>query len=184
MMSDIKEGILLISDPFLQDPNFMRTVVLVCEHNSEGSVGFVLNRQYDANVGMVLETLSFCDYPLFYGGPVQPDTLHFVHCRPDIVSDSVDIGNGIFWGGNLETVAGHLKAGELSREDIRFFIGYSGWGEAQLDMETDTKSWILRAASSDLVFRTEADAIWRTSLKELGGEYEQMINYPIDPQLN
>lgn len=122
MMSDIKEGILLISDPFLQDPNFMRTVVLVCEHNSEGSVGFVLNRQYDANVGMVLETLSFCDYPLFYGGPVQPDTLHFVHCRPDIVSDSVDIGNGIFWGGNLETVAGHLKAGELSREDILFLL--------------------------------------------------------------
>lgn len=183
-MNTIKEGVLLISDPFLQDPNFMRTVVLVCEHNREGSVGFVLNRQYHAAVGMVLDTLSFCDYPLFYGGPVQPETLHFIHCRPDLIEGSTNIGNGIFWGGNLESVTDQLKAGNLSESDIRFFIGYSGWGEAQLDMETDTKSWILRNATRDLVFTTEADAIWKTALKELGGEYEQMIHYPIDPQLN
>lgn len=182
-MVDIAPGLLLISDPFLKDPNFTRTVVLLCEHQAEGSFGFVLNKLYNQKLDELMGDFEGFDVPLYYGGPVQVDTVHFLHRCPELLGGT-EVTDGIYWGGDFEEVTNLIKAGSLSLGDVRFFIGYSGWGEGQLEEELKTKSWITREGTKQLVFHKKVEQIWKDSLKDLGGEYTQMVNYPIDPQLN
>jgi putative transcriptional regulator len=94
------------------------------------------------------------------------------------------VTDGIVWGGDFETILELLKADELTERDIRFFIGYSGWGEGQLEEEMKSKSWITSDGTRKLIFPASVDNTWKDALKQLGGEYVQMVNYPIDPQLN
>ncbi|MBC7588562.1 MAG: YqgE/AlgH family protein [Chitinophagaceae bacterium] len=183
-MADIAPGLLLVSDPFLKDPNFTRTVVLLCDHQTEGSFGFVLNKLYDQKLHELMTDFQGFDIPLYYGGPVQVDTVHFLHKCPELIDGGTEINDGIFWGGDFEEAVTLIKEKRINANDIRFFIGYSGWGEGQLEEELKTKSWITRDGTSQLVFHKQAEQIWKESLKDLGGEYSQMVNYPIDPQLN
>jgi putative transcriptional regulator len=183
-MVDIAPGLLLISDPFLKDPNFIRTVVLICDHQSEGSFGFVLNKLYTQKLDDLMEDFNGLNVPLYYGGPVQIDTVHFLHKCPDLIEGGMEISDGIYWGGDFEEVATLIKEQRISLNDIRFYIGYSGWGEGQLEAEIKEKSWIARDCNQRLVFHKKAEQIWKESLKDLGGEYAQMVNYPVDPQLN
>lgn len=183
-MVDILPGKLLIADPFLRDPNFMRSVVFMCEHKDEGSFGFVLNRKYEQFLSELITGLEATDFPVYYGGPVQVDTIHFLHQCPDLIPDGIEVTDGIFWGGDFETVVRLIKAERLQAQDIRFFIGYSGWGEGQLAEEMKIKSWITSDGSRKLIFNLNTDNTWKEALKQLGGEYVQMVNYPIDPQLN
>lgn len=177
-------GILLISDPFLKDPNFMRTVVLLCEYTEEGSFGLVLNRKVQPKLGELIDALTGIDLNVFYGGPVQQDTLHFLHQVPDLIPNSQPIARGVYWGGDFETVIALLLKGELDATKIRFYLGYSGWSSGQLDDELKEKSWLTVQANKHLVFEKDEQSIWKKSLQQMGGEYEQLVNYPIDPQLN
>lgn len=177
-------GILLIADPFLKDPNFLRTVVLLCEHEKEGSFGFVLNKQVKYTLDELVSDMDGYDLPVYYGGPVQTNSIHFLHQYPDLVPESVKVGQDIYWGGNFETVAALIKNQLIETNRIKFFLGYSGWGSGQLQDEMEEKSWLTVQANSKLVFNTPFDDVWKDSLKTLGGKYEQVINYPIDPQLN
>ena len=183
-MVDIIPGNLLIADPFLRDPNFMRSVVFICEHKEEGSFGFVLNRKFEQHLGELITGVESSDFPVYYGGPVQIDTLHFLHQRPDLIDGGAVVTDNIFWGGDFETAVQLIKNKLLTKNEIRFFIGYSGWGEGQLEGEMKSKSWITGTATRKLIFPPNIDNTWKDALKQLGGEYEQMINYPIDPQLN
>lgn len=182
-MVEIIPGTILIADPFLKDPNFIRSVVFLCEHQNEGSFGFVINRPYQQTVGEVVPDLEGCTIPVFYGGPVQQNTLHYIHRCPQQLG-GIEVADGVFWGGEFETVQEQLKNGTLDAEQIRFFIGYSGWTEGQLQAEIETKSWIPTHPTIELVFNDSAENVWTEALKEKGGEYVQLINYPIDPQLN
>lgn len=177
-------GILLIADPFLKDPNFLRTVVILCEHKEEGSFGFVLNKQIDQTLGELISDLEEFKLPVYYGGPVQMNTIHFLHQYPDLIPESCKISNDIYWGGNFETVTALIKNNSIDLSKIKFFVGYSGWGGGQLSDELKEKSWLTVSATKSLVFDTQHDDIWKGSLQHLGGEYEIMANFPIDPQLN
>ena len=177
-------GILLIADPFLKDPNFLRTVVLLCEHRQQGSFGFVLNKQIEQTLDELITDLEGHSLPVYYGGPVQMDTIHFLHQYPDLIPESVKVGKDIYWGGNFETVTALIKNNSIDLGKIKFFIGYSGWGDGQLTGELDEKSWLTVSANQTLVFNTQHNEIWKGSLQQLGGKFEMMINFPIDPQLN
>ncbi len=183
-MTEAAPGILLISDPFLKDPNFQRTVVFLCEHREEGSFGFVLNKTYDQELGDLIKDAEGIRFPVYDGGPVQKDTLHFLHQCPELISGGLEVTKGIYWGGDFEDVLELLKEKKIGKDDIRFFLGYSGWSEGQLDGELKEKSWIIRESSRTLVFNMDTKETWKLALGELGGEYQQMTNYPIDPQLN
>jgi putative transcriptional regulator len=183
-MIEPASGILLIADPFLKDPNFLRTVVLLCEHQEAGSFGFVLNKQVEQTLDELVSDMADHHLPVYYGGPVQMNTIHFLHQYPDLIPDSVKVCHDIYWGGNFETVTALLKNKIIDLTKIKFFIGYSGWGDGQLNDEMEEKSWLTVKANHGLVFNTSYDEIWKNSLKTLGGDYEMMINYPIDPQLN
>ena len=183
-MIDPAAGILLISDPFLKDPNFMRTVVFLCEHQAQGSFGFVLNRKYENTIDEIVPELEGYKLPVYYGGPVQTDTLHFLHQYPEEIPGSVEVIKGVHWGGDFDMVMQMIKKNEIDVNKIRFFIGYSGWGEGQLSEELTGKSWLTVKAIRKLVFHKKYEEIWKDALKQLGGDYEMMINFPIDPQLN
>ena len=177
-------GILLIADPFLKDPNFLRTVVFLCEHKAEGSFGFVLNRKYENTLDELIPGLDDLKLPVYYGGPVQMDTIHFLHQYPEEIPGSEEVINGVYWGGEFERVVELLKTGVADPEKIRFYIGYSGWSDGQLNSELEEKSWLTVAGTRKLIFHRNYQEIWKDSLKQLGGDYEMMINFPIDPQLN
>ncbi|MFI5130436.1 MAG: YqgE/AlgH family protein [Chitinophagales bacterium] len=177
-------GILLIADPFLKDPNFLRTVVFLCEHKEEGSFGFVLNRKYENTLDELIPGLEDLKLPVFYGGPVQMDTIHFLHQYPNDIPGSEEVIKGVYWGGDFERVVEMLKTGIADPNKIRFYIGYSGWSDGQLKSELDEKSWLTVAGTRKLIFHRNYQEIWKDSLKQLGGDYEMMINFPIDPQLN
>lgn len=183
-MIDPGKGILLISDPFLKDPNFKRTVVLLCEHKEEGSFGLVLNRLFDHTLDQLITESEGHKVPVYYGGPVQMDTLHFLHQLPEDVPGGQEIATGIYWGGNFERVMNLLTSGMLDLTKIRFYLGYSGWGSGQLHDEMNEKTWLTVNATRKLVFQTNTDEIWKDALRSMGGQYEQLIHYPIDPQLN
>lgn len=177
-------GVLLIADPFLKDPNFLRTVVFLCEHKEEGSFGFVLNRQYEYSLDELIPDLEGYKFPVHYGGPVQVDTMHFLHQYPDLIPGGEEVLKGVYWGGDFEAVIDLLKKRELDQERIRFFIGYSGWGSGQLQEEMTEKTWLTVKANRKLVFHSNPADVWKDSIKHLGGDYEMMVNFPIDPQLN
>ena len=183
-MVELAGGILLIADPFLKDPNFMRTVVLLTEHGKEGTVGFVINRQFENTLDELIPEIEGYKLPVYYGGPVQPNTIHFLHRYPDKVPGGIEVMKGIFWGGDFDCVVDLINSGELDEDKIRFYIGYSGWSAGQLEGEMKEKTWLTVEAARHLIFHSDAEQIWKDSLKHLGGEYEMMINFPIDPQLN
>ncbi|MGN6193686.1 MAG: YqgE/AlgH family protein [Ginsengibacter sp.] len=183
MISPAK-GILLIANPFLKDPNFSRTVIFICENMPEGTFGFVLNKQFPKTLNELIPDLDMPDFPVFLGGPVQPDSLHFLHQYPDLISGGEEVFDGVYWGGNFESLQIHLKNNDISSDKIRFFIGYSGWTEGQLDNEMKEDSWLTVKATRKLIFGTSAQETWKESLNYLGGDYKMLINYPIDPQLN
>jgi putative transcriptional regulator len=183
-MIDPGSGIMLISDPFLKDPNFMRTVVLLCEHNPDGSFGFVLNRPFKQRLDDFIPELEGFSIPVYYGGPVQPDSLHFIHSLPHLIPEGQPVGDGIFWGGNFQQVIELIRQRDLDLDCIRFFLGYSGWSTGQLDDELNEKSWLTVEGKERLVFHSDPDKIWKEAVKELDEAFHEIINYPIDPQLN
>lgn len=177
-------GILLIADPFLKDPNFMRTVVFICEHQAEGSFGFVLNKQFEQTLDELITGFEGFPIPVYYGGPVQVDTIHFLHQYPDLVPGGQEVFEGVYWGGDFALVTQLVINNEIDLNKIRFFIGYSGWNDGQLNDELAEKTWLTVAATRNLIFHPTPENIWKDSLKHLGGDYKMMINFPIDPQLN
>lgn len=177
-------GKLLVSEPFLPDPNFERTIILLCEHNQEGSFGFVLNKPSHAQVADVLDELNAFPGMAFVGGPVQQDTLQYVHRLPD-VENSIEIMDGIYWGGKFKTICERIDAGMASEQDIKFFLGYSGWSAGQLNEELKENAWIVsQRVSPELIFETDADTMWQKALQLMGGRFSVYSNYPVDPRMN
>jgi putative transcriptional regulator len=181
---ELSTGILLLSDPFLKDPHFARTAVLVCEHNELGSFGLVLNRKTKHSLGELVQEAKGIEFPIFDGGPVDQHTLHFLHRSPKHISEGIEVADGIFWGGDFAEVVKAIKEGLLTEKDIRFFVGYSGWSEGQLAAEYESKSWIIAPPNPEIIFQQPELHIWKKTMHTLGGEYALMSNYPSDPQLN
>lgn len=177
-------GILLIADPFLKDPNFLRTVVFLCNHDEEGSMGFVINKQIEQTLDELMDGFDGHPVPVYYGGPVQMDTIHFIHQYPDKIPGGQMLLNNVYWGGDFAMLKEMVLNNEIDYNKVRFFLGYSGWSNGQLDGELEGKSWLTVSATRKILFHEQPDDIWKDSLKHLGGEYEMMINFPIDPSLN
>jgi putative transcriptional regulator len=178
------QGILLIADPFLKDPNFMRTVIFLCEHQPEGSFGFVLNRAYEYMLDELVSGAEGLELPVYLGGPVQMDTIHFLHQYPDLIPGGFKVINGVYWGGNFERAIELIRSGEIDTNNIRFYVGYSGWGDGQLEEELKEKTWLTIEANRNIVFHQPTEETWKEAIKMMGGDYEMMINFPIDPRLN
>ncbi|MEL6192925.1 MAG: YqgE/AlgH family protein [Bacteroidota bacterium] len=177
-------GRYLISEPFMADSNFQRTVVLLVEHGEQGSLGFVLNRKLKVKIGEVVEDLGTINSPVFMGGPVEQNSLHYVHRLGDKINGSREVYKGLYWGGNFEELSRLIQMGMVQNDDILFFIGYSGWSPGQLEEELERKSWIIAPENPDFIFRETHKELWRDILKSMGDKYQIISNYPQDPRLN
>ncbi|HET6567063.1 MAG TPA: YqgE/AlgH family protein [Rhodothermales bacterium] len=180
----VRPGTLLIAPPLSDDPNFKRAVVLVCEHNEQGSFGLVLNRGLTLRLADVLEEVDGYAAPLSLGGPVQQNTLHVLHRFGALIPDAMLIAGDVYWGGEFDAIKSLIGAGRYDATDIRFFLGYSGWSGGQLAQEVEHGGWILADADAASVFPDDQDKLWRTVLRKMGGDYAVLANFPDDPRLN
>jgi len=122
-MVDLKpeKGKLLIAEPTLTgDVSFNRSVVLIAEHNESGSVGFILNKPLEYTINELVTEIHI-PFQVYNGGPVEQDNIYFIHKVPHLMSNSTEISDGIFWGGDFEKIISLINEGVLSEEDIRFF---------------------------------------------------------------
>ena len=177
-------GVLLVAPPVLSDPNFRRSVVLLCEHGEGGSFGLILNRLLTLQLGEVLESLTGREEALWFGGPVQPSTLHFLHRHAGDVAGAVPVVDGVYWGGDFDDVQRLVWSEAAVADGLRFFLGYAGWIPGQLEAEIEAGGWILARADDALVFPDAPEKLWSAVLRRLGGEYALLANFPEDPRMN
>lgn len=182
-LSEPAAGKLLIAEPFLRDGNFSRTVIFLCEHADDGSVGFVLNQDTDLKLGDILVELSSSNEPIFQGGPVQNDTLHMLHQMPELL-DGKQIIDNIYWGGSFDALQETIMMHKYEPNTLKLFLGYAGWAAGQLNAEMAEGSWLVVDATPEIVFNTAPDEIWRKAISLLGDDYRYLAQMPIDPQLN
>ncbi|WP_405611602.1 YqgE/AlgH family protein [Polaribacter sp. Asnod1-A03] len=184
MFLKINKGKLLIAEPtILNDNSFNRAIILLTEHTCNNSVGFILNRPLDYTVNDLLPELN-CNLPIYQGGPVEQDNLYFIHSIPDLIPDSIEVENGIFWGGNFESLRNLIKEDKLYNSDIRFFLGYSGWSKNQLEDEMNQNSWFLSENDFENIFSADNESLWKNKLLQKGGRYKLWANAPSDFNLN
>ncbi len=180
-----KKGHLLIAEPStLSDISFNRSVILLAEHNDEGSIGFILNKPLSYTINDLLPEIE-ASFKIYNGGPVEQDNLYFIHNIPEIIPNSVEISNGIYWGGDFETTKHLINTGEINKNNIRFFLGYSGWSVNQLEMELQENAWIIAENNSKSRLLSKPSTLfWKEKIIEQGGEYVLFSNAQENPILN
>lgn len=181
----LDSGSILISEPFLSDDYFSRSVIFLCDHNKEGSFGFVLNKYVDTKISDFVKGFPEIETKISIGGPVDMSNLFYIHSFGEKVKGSIKTSNELFIGGDFNDVKKILTEDESAANNIRFFIGYSGWDEGQLSSELDSKSWIvLNDMSKDAILDSSNENIWEDTMRNLGGKFELMSKFPINPSDN
>lgn len=176
-------GRILVAEPFMTDPYFKRSVVFLCDHSEEGSFGFILNRAVELSVPEVVNLLPRDNFPLHLGGPVQQSVLYYLH-RIAHLPGSDEIIPGVWASGDFELLTQFINEKRISPADIRFFVGYSGWSEKQLEAEIAQGSWYVLRAKAQHVFSGPTENLWRDILSARGQRYKLIAGFPEDPSQN
>ena len=181
----LAKGKILISEPFLGDPNFSRSVILLLEYSSEnGAVGFVLNKPTDLFMSDMIDDYPKDSFRFHYGGPVKPESVFFLHSIGEKIENAQNIMDGLWWGGDFDQITSLIRSGSVAPSDVKFFGGYSGWTANQLEEELSERSWILSSLNAERIMKEDLDELWRESLKSLGKKFSIMADFPEDPALN
>jgi putative transcriptional regulator len=178
------KGKILISEPFLPDTFFNRSIVYLTDHTPEGSVGFILNKNLDLKVSDAISGFEGWGEYLGMGGPVAPDTLHYLHNMGDLIPRSVWIDENIFWGGDIDTIKEMISAGALKHTQIRFFLGYSGWTAGQLDRELKENSWVIAKVKPEIIMNNKVENTWKRVLRSFKNKYRMWADFPESPDMN
>ncbi|KJD32932.1 transcriptional regulator [Tamlana nanhaiensis] len=183
--SNPQKGNLLIAEPaIIGDVSFNRSIVLLADHTHEGSIGFILNKPLDFTINDLIPDLD-ANFKVYNGGPVEQDNLYFIHKVPHLIPNSIEISLGIYWGGDFTKVAELIKNNIIKETDIRFFLGYSGWGEHQLEKELKASSWVVTEnIYKKNIIEKDYETFWKEKMIELGGEYSIWSNAPEHPSYN
>ena len=178
-----QKGDLLLAEPLIVDSNFSRSVILVCEHEEQiGSFGLILNKPSSITIENATDNL-YIDDSLYIGGPVEQNTLHFIHTL-DELEGSIALKNGTYWGGSYEQIKNLNIQGQIKPNNCRFFMGYTGWKKQQLSEELNENSWIIAKIDLSSLFYIKPENLWKEVMANLGSRYKMLTNYPIDPRLN
>jgi putative transcriptional regulator len=179
-----RQGRVLISEPFLSDTYFHRSVVFLTEHSKEGSVGFVLNKPVDLSVNDVLNDFPQTDAEISIGGPVNTNTIHYIHTLGDIIPNSVRVTGNIYWGGDFETLKALIREGKINSGQVRFFLGYSGWSPNQLENELSENAWLVSEIDQEIIMKGSDHSLWKETLLQLDPKFRTWVNFPENPSLN
>ena len=179
-----QKGKILISEPFLNDSYFRRSIVFLTEHSAEGAVGFVLNKPVNLAISEVIKDFPNIDTQISIGGPVQTNTLHYIHTLGDIIPESIPVVDEIYWGGDFETIKELASLDLLKTKQIKFFLGYSGWAAQQLETEIERDSWVITDIEPERVMAEKNDHFWKEMLNRLGEKYRLWSTFPENPTMN
>ncbi|PHN03737.1 YqgE/AlgH family protein [Flavilitoribacter nigricans] len=176
----IENGKVLLAEPFMLDPNFRRSAVLLCEHNEEGSVGFIMNKPLRMRIDELIEDFPEFDSEVFFGGPVQTDTIHYVHNVGEMLDESRYVVDGVYWGGDFSKLKFLISSKLIQPENIRFFVGYSGWSEGQLADEMNLGSWVSANMDANYLFKSIPSRLWEQVMYNKGDVYTVISQVPED----
>ena len=182
---NLQKGHLLIAEPsIIGDLSFNRSIILIADHNPEGSIGFILNKPLDFTLQDLIPEIEI-PFEVYNGGPVEQDNLYYVHKTPELIPNSIEISDGLYWGGDFQKVTELIKKDQLKGEDIRFFLGYSGWETNQLTSELRSNTWILSEnMHRKRIIEKVNTSFWKEKMLELGGNYSIWSNAPENPSYN
>ncbi|MFN4121727.1 MAG: YqgE/AlgH family protein [Flavobacteriales bacterium] len=178
-----EKGQLLLSEPFMNDTYFKQTVVLLADKNDKGTLGFILNKPVGYYVHELIQDFPEFDAPVYFGGPVESNSLFFIHRQPDKIIGGSEIGQGWYFGGNFEEIKQFIKLGLLKAEDIRFFAGYAGWDAGQLDFELEEDAWLVASDCSEFMVMNPR-TMWNDLLRQSKSNFAIWSNIPENPQSN
>lgn len=178
------KGTCLISEPFSPDSYFGRSVVLITEHSEkDGTIGYILNKPVSIRINELFPDFPSFPARFYIGGPVNPETIHYLHTRPDLFPQSNHVVDNIYWGGDFDNLRRQIEQKALSPKEIRFFLGYSGWASEQLKQEIESKFWIVSKVPSKHLMGGSND-IWKEVLHEMGDSYSLWADAPLNPAMN
>ena len=179
-------GDVLVSEPStIGDLTFNRSVILLAHLDTEGVVGFILNKPLDFDLEELIPEIEE-NFKIFNGGPVEQENLYFIHNVPDLILESVEIKEGIYWGGSFETIVELINSKQITSTHIKFFLGYSGWDLFQLETEIDMHTWVIDSETKaiDILNSLKDGQFWQEKMKKLGGDYLIWSNAPENPNYN
>ena len=178
-----KKGRLLLAEPFMDDDDFARSVIYMCEHNKTGSYGFILNNNLNIKLDEIIPDIEIPNISVHYGGPVNSSNLFFLHQLGDIIENSVKISDKIWTSGDFNQIIEFINMGILDINKLKFFLGYSGWTNNQLATEFESNSWIATDIIEENIFSKNED-LWKEVLLNRGGKLKAIANFPINPKDN
>ena len=177
---DPKQGNILISEPLMNDFHFGRSVVLLVDHSeTDGTFGIIVNKKLDVNVNQIVDEFPDFDAPVYLGGPVADDQLFFMHTLGDLIPDSCEIMDGLYWGGDNKVLDTLIATGIANDDNVRFFLGYSGWESGQLVDELVRNSWLVSQVSTEELLATPHEKMWDRFVSQLGKDYEMWRRFPV-----
>lgn len=179
-----ERGKILISEPFLTDSFFSRSVVYLTDHTDEGSVGFIINKSLDIRIENALEGFDNYNETISMGGPVAANTLHYLHTLGDLIPGSIWVKDNLFWGGDLDSIRKLVASEVIKRDQIRFFLGYSGWTKGQLQKELNENSWVIARVPAETIMKSRGEDTWRDILRGINKKYKIWAEFPESPEMN
>ncbi len=181
-----RKGKILIAEPFLPGSYFNRSIVLLVTHSDKGAVGFILNKKVDYPINDIVSDFPEFNADIYIGGPVSTDSIYFLHSLGDQIPGSIHVKGNLYWGGDFEKLKEQIAQGLVSPDQIKFFMGYSGWDAGQLEEELEENTWLVSDIKQDLVLSSSVSKkhMWVDVVKNLGGKYSLWENFPENPSLN
>lgn len=179
------QGALLLSDPFAGDSYFTRSVVLLCDHNDEGSFGFVLNNYLEVDLHTLHPSFPEINSRIGIGGPVDTQSIFYIHSFGDQIENSIKINENLYFGGDFNQLIALLQKDESLNAQVRFFLGYAGWSINQLNEEIKENAWIVtNAYSNNEVLSTQHFDLWKELMQKQGAKFKLMSEFPLNPNNN
>ena len=177
-------GKILISEPFLRDATFGRSVVLLIDHTEEGSMGLIINKQLPIFVNDIIKEFKYIEnIPLYKGGPIATDTLFYLHTLADIPG-AIPISKGLYLNGDFDEIKKYILQGNKVDRYIRFFLGDSGWESEQLSTELKENTWLVSKEENAYLMNGDTKDMWKQALEKLGSKYETWSRFPQVPTFN
>ena len=182
---DPRRGNILLSEPTMNDFYFGRSVVLLIDHSeADGSFGIIMNKPLGTKLNEITDTFEDFDVPVYLGGPVAENQIFFMHTLGDLLPDTCKIMDGLYWGGDTDTLNTLISTGIANKSNTRFFLGYSGWESGQLVDELVRNSWLISKANCHLLLNTPTHQMWKDFVMRTGKEYQLWSRFPKNPDDN
>ena len=174
-----KQGKILISEPLMNDFHFGRSVILLIDHvASEGSFGVIINKKLNAGVSQIVDDFPYFEGTAYLGGPVSDNHLFFIHTLGAVIPESIPIIDGLYWGGEVDTLKTLIATGIANEENTRFYLGYAGWDAGQLVDELVRNSWAIGNITAEQYLNIPPEQMWTTFVNKLGKPYEMWTRFP------